>query len=255
MKTTIADTIRAGLAAGKTNDQILADVRSAHPGSNTTPACVSFYRSKAKKVGNAVTPPKEKVVAKAVRETISNVTKPVYTVKGIKTFIGMEGHGYNATLYRDGKAVAFAIDDASGGDLQIEWKDQADGLYVVKTTNYKGEPWEIKMTLEEQRLHELCASMPHTTCEWTDPAADKPAVLAVTMASYIEELVNDALMLRDIARYTKGKIAFTLGGKLYTIKMAPTEANIAIVRAKNVGCVILNGLPDAEALKAVRATS
>jgi len=253
MKTTIADTIRAGLAAGKTNDQILADVRKAHPGSNTTAACVSYYRSKAKKAPAASH--KEKAVVQAVREALPSNDTPTYTVKGIKTFTGMEGHGYNATLYRDGKAVAFVIDDASGGDLQIEWKDHKDGLFAVSTTNYKGEPWTVKMTLEEQRLHELCASMPHRTCEWVDPATGKPSVLATTMAIFIEELVNDALMLRDIARLTKGKVAFALGGKLYTIKMAPSEANIATVRAKNVGCVVLNGLPDAEALKVVRATS
>ena len=38
-----------------------------------------------------------------------------YTVKNVKTFIGMEGQGFNATLYRDGKKVAFVIDDACGG--------------------------------------------------------------------------------------------------------------------------------------------
>lgn len=46
-----------------------------------------------------------------------------YTLSGIKTFIGREGHGFNATLKRDGKAVAFARDDASGGSMWIDWKD------------------------------------------------------------------------------------------------------------------------------------
>ena len=38
-----------------------------------------------------------------------------YTVKGIKSFQGNEGLGFNATLYRNGKKVAFVIDDANGG--------------------------------------------------------------------------------------------------------------------------------------------
>ena len=46
-----------------------------------------------------------------------------YTLSSIKTFIGREGHGFNATLKRDGKVVALARDDASGGPMNIDWKD------------------------------------------------------------------------------------------------------------------------------------
>jgi len=44
------------------------------------------------------------------------------SVKGIKSFVGNEGHGYNATLYADGKKVAFVIDDASGGQTQFQYE-------------------------------------------------------------------------------------------------------------------------------------
>lgn len=44
----IADIIRAGLADYKSTASILADVKAAFPASNTTAACVAFYRSKAK---------------------------------------------------------------------------------------------------------------------------------------------------------------------------------------------------------------
>lgn len=48
---TIADTIRSAISAGKTNEEVLAAVKAAHPDSNTSPACVSYYRSKMKKAG------------------------------------------------------------------------------------------------------------------------------------------------------------------------------------------------------------
>ena len=43
-----------------------------------------------------------------------------YTVKGVKTFRGMEGHGFNASLYKGGKRIAFVIDSAHGGDYNYE---------------------------------------------------------------------------------------------------------------------------------------
>jgi hypothetical protein len=33
----------------------------------------------------------------------------------------MEGQGFNATLCRDGRRIAFVIDDASGGEIDIQW--------------------------------------------------------------------------------------------------------------------------------------
>lgn len=46
-----------------------------------------------------------------------------FTVHGVKTFRGMEGRGYNATIKYKGKKVAEVIDDATGGELSIEWAD------------------------------------------------------------------------------------------------------------------------------------
>lgn len=49
--------------------------------------------------------------------------KQLYSVKGVKTFRGHEGIGYNASLYKGKKKIAFVIDDASGGDSHIEEED------------------------------------------------------------------------------------------------------------------------------------
>lgn len=241
---TIADTIRTSLAEGKTNEQVLADVKAAHPKANTSAACVSYYRSKAKKAGTATAKPEPRVIAKAAAAVSGN---PIYTVKGVKSFIGNEGHGFNATLYRDGKAVAFVYDDASGGPVAFEWKDRADGLVEVQTTTLDGRPWTAKMTNEEKCLHDLCAAMPKHTFEGME--------LDVSADMFVSDLVNDALLLKDIARMTKSKIAFIKAdGKLYTAKCEPTEKNIYAIKAKHVGCVVLNGMSDLAVLAAVRAT-
>ena len=240
---TIADTIRASLAEGKTNEQVLADVKAAHPSANTSAACVSYYRSKMKKAGTATAKPEPRAIAKAVAAASGN---PSYTVKGVKSFIGNEGYGFNATLYRDGKAVAFVYDDASGGPVTFEWKDHDGGLVEVETRTHDGSPWTVKMTHEERAYHAFVSAMPKQNFEGME--------LDVTMGLHVSDLVNDALLLKDVARMTKSKIAFIKAdGKLYTVKCEPTEKNIAAIKAKHVSCVVLNGMDGLAVLAAVRA--
>lgn len=52
---------------------------------------------------------------------------PAYTLKGVKTFRGMDGHGLNATLCRDGKPVCDLVDEGSGGMMFFRWLDQRHG--------------------------------------------------------------------------------------------------------------------------------
>lgn len=59
--------------------------------------------------------------------TTATKALPKFTVSKIKTFIGNEGQGFNATLHRDGKVVAEVIDDASGGSVDFRWLDQSKG--------------------------------------------------------------------------------------------------------------------------------
>lgn len=55
-----------------------------------------------------------------------NMKKARYEVRGVKVFTGREGYGYNATIYKDGKKVADAFDDASGGPSQINFSDEKE---------------------------------------------------------------------------------------------------------------------------------
>jgi len=51
------------------------------------------------------------------------ILKSNYEIKGLKTFMGMEGYGANASLYYKGKKIAFIIDDGNGGCLNIDYLD------------------------------------------------------------------------------------------------------------------------------------
>ena len=58
------------------------------------------------------------------------ILKSNYEIKGLKTFMGMEGYGVNASLYYKGKKIAFIIDDGNGGCLNIDYLDAKKYSYV-----------------------------------------------------------------------------------------------------------------------------
>lgn len=220
---TIADTIRSAISAGKTNEEVLAAVKAAHPDSNTSPACVSYYRSKMKKAGTnlpaAPKAPKQTPIAKATAAAVGHG----YTVKGVKSFRGNEGYGFNATLYKDGKAIAFVYDDANGGCYMYEWKDKA----------------------AEQPLLELAKQK-------------YPDMKFEQMDAFVGSLIDDVLLEKDAAKLTKGKVAILKDGKIYTIK-APngtvTPQFLELVAKKNPTARILNTAPLSEVVALLKSMS
>lgn len=220
---TIADTIRSAISAGKTNEEVLAAVKAAHPDSNTSPACVSYYRSKMKKAGTnlpaAPKAPKQTPIAKATTAAVGHG----YTVKGVKSFRGNEGYGFNATLYKDGKAIAFVYDDANGGCYMYEWKDKA----------------------AEQPLLELAKQK-------------YPDMKFEQMDAFVGSLIDDVLLEKDAAKLTKGKVAILKDGKIYTIK-APngtvTPQFLELVAKKNPTAKVLNTAPLFEVVALLKSMS
>jgi hypothetical protein len=83
-----------------------------------------------------------------------------YTVKNIKSFKGMEGLGFNASLYRDDKKVAFVVDSAQGGCLDFEWVDSQEPAVNINITNRDGLHHTYKGTPEEKILAEYVNSLP-----------------------------------------------------------------------------------------------
>jgi hypothetical protein len=175
--------------------------------------------------------------------------------KGIRTFKGMEGEGYNASLYRDGKLVALAVDDASGGPLQVEWKDRDSGRCErVEVEGYEGKKYVVNMSPEEKLLHDHAASLPDLVSHITGDDG-KPMVMRMTAELFIEELVNDTLLLRDVRRMLRSKVGFIHNGKMMTGRVSPNNVLRAIesIRRDHPGALVLNGLPDRELLAALRA--
>ena len=95
-----------------------------------------------------------------------------YSVKNIKSFMGREGLGFNANLYKGKKKIAFAYDDASGGEVDIDWIDRN----------------------EEAELDRFCNTLP--VLEFENPKV----TLTVDAGLFVSELVE---RFRDVNKMRK----------------------------------------------------
>ena len=82
-----------------------------------------------------------------------------YEVKGVKTFKGMEGAGFSANLYRDGKKVAEVVDSAHGGDFDYQFLDRKEPKVEVKVINLSNKTYSYQGTPEEAKLAEYVSGM------------------------------------------------------------------------------------------------
>lgn len=248
----IADIIRTGIADGKDNLTILAEVKAAHPEANTNAACVNWYRNKAKKAADKVVK-KAKTEAPSAPTKVAAATATVLTsdswhFKNVTTFVGMEGYGYNATLYRGDKRVATVIDDASGGPVMIQWNDHKT-MVDYPTKDYKGEPWVRRVTQEEKLLLDHCASLPQREI-------GDGILVPMDDEYFMYELMEGYQLMKDVKRVTKGKVAFikVTDGKIYTIKGVCNDAMRKHIREKCNGGVIINDLEPKLAMEAIKST-
>ena len=147
----------------------------------------------------------------------------VYTVKNIKTFVGMEGHGFNASLYRDGIKVAFVVDDASGGMVDFQWDDYTDPTHK-----------------EEHLLEAHCQALPEVEVLKGHTMKQDPEL-------FVSRLVEDFNLRKRLKTSLKKKTIFLHNGIVLENKTIYTPTFHAQVHMKYPGAVILNALPDDEA--------
>lgn len=170
-----------------------------------------------------------------------------YTIKGLKTFRGMEGYGFNATLLRDGKPVAFVMDDANGGPYSYEWKDSATRRQFDSTVvNHNDEPVVAMLTTEEMKLWVHVRSLP------------KKEILPgqfrhVDPDMFLDGLINEAQTVKQVQRWQKS-CTFVIGKDIKTVKgkHLPTPANCAKIRQTYPGAIVLAELSLDDAIAAVK---
>lgn len=169
-----------------------------------------------------------------------------YTVKNVKTFIGNEGHGFNATLHRGKKKVAFVCDDASGGEVHFDWM-----LGSGETVS------EIFSDEEEKLFSEHCQSLPPLELNWgggeTESVSQTPDVV-------VTKLVNHFLAVKDAKKFLKKVTVFCkFSTDIFGYKIDPCQLTDGLRRKilaqypSAEGAVILNDLPFEEVVERLEA--
>jgi len=141
---------------------------------------------------------------------------PNYAVKNVKSFMGLDMPGYNATLYCDGKAVALVINDGGGGETDIQWKDYDSPRIDVPWKNSKGEAFNIRCTPLEAQLYEHIRGKTWK-CEELNFEGD------MDPETFVGQLVDQFEQEKTHKRWIKNQTVFRLKdqteGEFRTLKM------------------------------------
>ena len=141
----------------------------------------------------------------------------IYTVKNVKGFQGLEGYGYECSLYKDGKKIGTITDTANGG--------MAD-YYLDKG--------------EKEILDKHCETLPKIVDKYI------PDGMEVDADMFVGGLVDKYEADKQIKRWCKTQIVYTLKGdeenSYRTIKavFSPKTKELMEKKFANKGLVILN---------------
>jgi len=112
----------------------------------------------------------------------------VFTIKGLVTFDGMEGDGFECSLYMDGKKVGKVFNEGCGGEPRFHVTDEAETAFNTKALTIFKKP------------------------DWMDgPDQDRQHGWYARDA-FIGRLVDNAMELKDLKRWCKTKVLFNLHG-------------------------------------------
>jgi len=151
-----------------------------------------------------------------------------YTATKIKTFNGMEGRGYNATICLNGKAVAEVIDDAHGGPIMVHWLDyKCPKVEGEVRASHTGEIEKMAMTPNEARFHALLNALPKID---RGDFAYYPSV-----DIEMDNIVNRSIAAKRLTAMLKKKIVFIKSKAIYTITLVePLESDRAQASIKRL---------------------
>lgn len=117
-----------------------------------------------------------------------------FALKGVKTFRGMEGQGFNANLFIKNKKIGFAFDDASGGPISVNWD--------VPCNNWEG-PTEVKEFLSSPEAIELAKKQEEEFHKQYSGFDVDKAIDKLDLESLINYLFSEHMYSKDLNRLSK----------------------------------------------------
>ncbi|MEI7436000.1 MAG: hypothetical protein WCL16_04230 [bacterium] len=158
-------------------------------------------------------------------------SKSKYTVKAIKSFMGMDCPGFNATLCMDGKKIAEVINDGSGGETRFNWEDRKALKVTIPWVDWKGNPTMACCTPEEAGLMEHIRGM-----RWEDLSGSQDLTGQINPGVFVENLINDFKEQSRFRRFCRTSTLFRIKGdkpdEWRTIEQAFTPQIKALIVGK-----------------------
>jgi len=146
-------------------------------------------------------------------------------LKKLVTHRGMEGQGYNAELYADGRYMGHVLDEGCGGSPFVYWKNPADrtaveayiGTLPVEVFDPKADPTGAEL--------------------WPDGMKQN---LETVLGKLVDRTPFQKRINRDLKKYVCFRLPKDVEPDYRMIRIAPTPEAIARVRAKYPQAAILN---------------
>lgn len=160
-----------------------------------------------------------------------------YSVRNLKTFQGRDWPGFNATVYEGTRKIAEAIQDGSGGmmDLYFTDKDAA------------------KRVQDEARLEAFAKTLPSETFDLGGKTHVVEANTETLINGLVEILEEQRWAKRRLkAQTAKALVFLTADGKAMQCPLRGLKASTVVCDAlleRHPGAKILNTLPESEALE------
>ena len=178
-----------------------------------------------------------------------------FTLKGLKTFMGMDCPGINANLYYNNKKVAQLIDDGNGGCLNINWVYKENGEGEYNRPKYVDNAIIALKHLEE--------SLPTVTWKEVEEVSGNDygsdGKYTINDETICNELIDNALKLREFNKLMKKISVLTVNNEIANYKAKSDQLSSMItvkgvkksfrdfVNSEKDVKVLLNDLPTDEA--------
>lgn len=125
-----------------------------------------------------------------------------YEVKGVKSWTGRDGYGYECNLYRDGKKVARVLNEGNGGQTMFYWAD-TEAPKVEVTHDFYGKEVTRKVSPEEAALLEHVKGMTYEFYGETYDHSDE---------TFVGGLVDEYEEAKQFKRWCRKSVVFRLKG-------------------------------------------
>ena len=178
------------------------------------------------------------------------MTMATYTITKIKTFNGREGQGLNATICKDGKAICFVMDDASGGEVDYDYRNPLQNAKSFQSTTKEmaddeefalGEYCLSLLTVEERAESEKdCKEMKE---KWAPELDISMKMREDAVESWVNNFIDSYENKKRLDRVAKKKTLFRIEGdskeEFRTLKIPYTDPRAKEFLDKKYGAKII----------------